>query len=88
MPKILDRLVSQLKAKGKSEEAAYAIANSVLKKSGNLNDKGEATSKGIARGNMTPGQRAKNRASKSSGRPSSDYVYSSSTNRATLRKKK
>jgi len=36
MPKILERLVSQLKAQGKSDEAAYAIATSSLQKSGNL----------------------------------------------------
>ena len=30
MPKILDRLVQQLKAKGKSTKSAYAIATSRL----------------------------------------------------------
>jgi hypothetical protein len=32
---------------------------------------------------MTPGQRAKNRASKTSGKPQSSYKYNSKTNRAT-----
>ena len=36
MPKILNRLVSQLEAKGKPKKAAYAIATSQLQKSGNL----------------------------------------------------
>ena len=36
MPKILDRLVSQLKAKGMSEKAAYAVATKQLQKSGNI----------------------------------------------------
>ena len=36
MPAILERLVKQLKAKGKSESAARAIAISALQKSGNL----------------------------------------------------
>jgi hypothetical protein len=36
MPAILDRLVSQLKAKGHSQKSAYAIAVSQLQKSGNL----------------------------------------------------
>ena len=89
MPAILDRLVKQLKAKGHSEKAAYAIATSALKKSGNLDSKGNATDKGKARGKMTPGQRAKDRAAKrSKGKHSpGDFVYNSKTNRATLAKK-
>lgn len=63
MPKILDRLVSQLKAKGKNEQAAFAIATSALQKSGNLKrGSQQATPKGIQRGNMTPAARAKSRA--------------------------
>lgn len=82
--KILRRLVSQLRAKGKSNEEAHAIAVSVLQKSGNLK-KGSTkpTSKGVKRGNMTPSQRAKDRASKKSGKPASSYKYNSKTNRAT-----
>jgi len=65
MPAILERLVSQLQAKGKSKSAAYAIATATLQRSGNLK-KGtnKATAKGKRRGAMTPGQRAKDRASK------------------------
>lgn len=88
MPAILERLVSQLRAKGKSESAAYAIATAALQRSGNLK-KGtrEATSKGIRRGSMTPRQRANDRASKRSKgkhRPI-DYLYNSRTNRSKLR---
>jgi hypothetical protein len=87
MPAILERLVSQLQAKGKSKKAAYAIATSALQKSGNLK-KGtqKATAKGKRRGKMTPGQRAKDRASKVSGKSKSSYKYNSKTNRATLKK--
>lgn len=87
MPAILERLVSQLKAKGKSESSAYAIATAALQKSGNLK-KGtqEATPKGKTRGAMTPGERAKDRASRKSGRPKSDYVYNSKSNTATVNK--
>ena len=85
MPKILTRLVSQLEAKGKSAKAAYAIAVSSLHKSGNLKKDGTATAKGTRRGNMTPGERAKDRASKKSGRSRSEYKYNSKTNRATLK---
>lgn len=87
MPQILDRLVSQLKAKGHSEKSAYAIATSRLQESGNLK-KGttQPTKKGVRRGKMTPGQRAKDRASKLSGKPPKAYKYNSRTNRATLKK--
>lgn len=87
MPAILDRLVKQLKAKGKSTSAAFAIATAALQKSGNLK-KGtqKATSKGKKRGSMTPSERAKDRASKKSKHPTSSYKYNSKTNRATLKR--
>ncbi len=86
MPKILERLVSQLKAKGKSDAAAHAIAVSALQKSGNLKPGTQtATAKGTRRGNMTPGERAKDRASKKSGKGKSAYKYNKQTNRATLK---
>jgi hypothetical protein len=86
LPKILERLVSQLRAKGKSKETAYAIATSALQKSGNLKPgTTKATAKGARRGNMTPGERAKDRASKKSGKSKSAYKYNKQTNRATLK---
>lgn len=87
MPAILDRLVKQLVAKGKSKSSAFAIATSVLQRSGNLK-KGtaEVTSKGKKRGAMTPAQRAKDRASKRSKHKTSDYSYNAKTNLATLKK--
>lgn len=89
MPAILDRLVSQLKAKGKSESAAYAIATSTLQRSGNLK-KGSTkpTAKGKRRGAMSPGERAKDRASKYSNKKhsKSEYSYNPKTNLATLKK--
>lgn len=88
MPAILERLVKQLKAKGKSESAAYAIATSALQRSGNLK-KGsrKATAKGTKRGSMTPAQRAKDRAAKySKGKHSkSDYSYNKRTNLSKLK---
>jgi len=84
VPKILERLVSQLKAKGKSENAAYAIATSALQKSGNLKKgSNKATAKGAKRGEMTPAARAKDRAAKKSGAKPSSYKYNSRTNTAT-----
>lgn len=87
MPKILERLVSQLKAKGKSASAAYAIATSTLQRAGDLK-KGSTkpTAKGVRRGNMTPAARAKDRAAKRSKHKTKDYKYNAKTNLATLRK--
>ena len=82
MPKIVERLVSQLVANGMPKAKAYAVAVSKMKKAGNLNSKGEATAKGIKRGNMTPAQRAKDRAAKESGGKPSDYKYNSKNNSA------
>lgn len=89
MPAILERLVSQLQAKGMSKSRAYAVATSQLQKSGVLK-KGttELTSKGKKRQSMGAAGRAKARASKGSKHKPSDYKYNSKTNRATLKRKK
>jgi hypothetical protein len=81
MPKILDRLVSQLMKDGKTRAQAYAIAVSQLQKSGNLK-KGstEATEKGKKRGNMTPEERAKDRSAKRHGNNPDDNFYDSKSN--------
>jgi hypothetical protein len=86
-PKILKRLVKQLEDKGMDAGKANAIAISSLRKSGNLKaNSTEPTKKGIVRGNMTPAERAKDRASKESGKPASKYIYNKKTNKATLKK--
>jgi hypothetical protein len=89
MPKILDRLVSQLEAKGKPKGTAFAIANSQLQKHGILK-KGtqELTPKGQTRQALGNAGRAKDRASKRGDHPPSDYNYSAKTNLATLKKGK
>ena len=87
-PKILKRLVGQLERKGMSPGKASAIAISSLQKSGNLKPHSTvATSKGVSRGNMTPAARAKDRASKQSGKSKSAFTYNAKTNRATLKKR-
>lgn len=86
MPAILERLVSQLKAKGYNESSAYAIATKALQKSGNLKKGSQkATAKGKRRGAMSPGARAKDRAAKRSKHKTSDYKYNKKTNRAKLK---
>lgn len=83
-PAILVRLISQIRAQGKPAADAERIAISALQKSGNLY-KGTttATPKGVKRGAMTPGARAKDRAAKLSGGKAGDYKYNAATNRAT-----
>ena len=85
MPKILERLVSQLQAKGHDKSSSYAIATSALKKSGNLTSSGKATTKGKVRGEMTPGERAKDRQAKYSNKNPGDFKYNKRTNQATLK---
>ena len=60
MPKILDRVVRELAAKG--VDNPYAVGVSAMQKAGNLK-KGtvQATRQWIKRGNMTPAQREKAR---------------------------
>lgn len=90
MPKILDRLVQQLKAKGKSTSSAFAIANSVLQRAGDLKKgSSKATPKGSKRGNMTPSARAKDRAAKySKGKHTpNDYSYQKKSNLSKLKGK-
>jgi hypothetical protein len=62
MPKILDRAVSRIKARGVKESSAYPIAVASLQKTGDLK-KGSlaATAKGTKRGAMTAKQRAATR---------------------------
>jgi hypothetical protein len=62
MPKILDRAVSRIKARGVKESSAYPIAVASLQKAGDLK-KGSlaATAKGTKRGAMSAKQRAATR---------------------------
>lgn len=86
MPAILERLVSQLRAKGKDKSSAFAIATATLQRAGDLK-KGtqKATPKGAKRGRMTPAARAKDRAAKKSKHKTTDYKYNKKSNIATLR---
>ena len=82
--KIVDRLVSQLKAKGMDNDKAHAVARSQLQKHGILK-KGseELTDKGKKRNSMSAGERAKDRAAKKDGKSPADYKYNKKTNIAT-----
>jgi hypothetical protein len=85
-PKILIRLTAQLRGKGDKTPAVNAIK--YLRKFGILEkDSLKLTPKGKERNSMSNGERAKDRASKYSGRnnTASDYKYDPKTNRATLK---
>jgi len=86
MPKIMERLASQLKAKGLPESAAYGTATKVLQKSGNLK-KGtqELTPKGKKRQEMGAAGRAKDRAAKASVHSAKDFKYNQLNNTARLK---
>lgn len=85
-PKILERLINQLKDKGFSIGAASAIATKTLQKAGNLKPgSNKLTKKGKKRQKMGAAGRAKDRAAKRSGKSSKSYKYNARTNRATLR---
>jgi hypothetical protein len=59
MPKILDRAVSRIEARGVKESSAYPIAVASLQKAGDLKPGSlKATKKGVARGQMSAKQRA------------------------------
>jgi RimK family alpha-L-glutamate ligase len=84
-PKILDRLVQQLMAKGMGKKQAFATATSQLQKNGVLkNGSQELTQKGKKRNSMSAGERAKDRAAKKDGKKPSEYSYNKKTNIATL----
>jgi hypothetical protein len=62
-----------------------AAAKTILKKRGQMNDDGTLTAKGEKRNAMSASERAKDRASKRSGKPASAYSYNKANNRAKLR---
>jgi hypothetical protein len=85
-PKILERLINQLKDKGFDVGAATAIATKQQQKAGNIK-KGsqELTKKGKKRQKMGAAGRAKDRAAKRSGRKPSEYKYNARNNQASLK---
>ncbi len=76
---MLDRLAAQV---GNRD-----MAIGILRDRGHMEkDSEKFTPSGEARNKMTAEERAKDRASKLSGKPSSQYNYSLKTNRATLKR--
>lgn len=85
-PPILKRLIGQLERQGYKRNDAIAIAVSKLQHNGNLYKHTIIpTVKGIIRGQMTPAERAKDRAAKKSGHKPSEYKYNNKTNSVRLK---
>jgi hypothetical protein len=83
---LIDRLSSQLKATGAKDPEGMARA--LLTQRGQLGNDGKLTAEGKKREAMGAEGRAIDRQSKYTGKPKKDFVYSSKTNRATLKKGK
>lgn len=80
---LIDRLTSQLASRGVNNANQEAIT--LLKSRGHLDDRGNLTPEGLKRQQMGADGRAKDRASKRSGKPVSAFKYDPKTNRATLK---
>jgi len=76
-----NQLVDRLAAQVGNKDTAIAI----LKQRGQMDANGELTAAGQKRNMMTAEERAKDRASKSTGHSAKDFTYSARTNRATLK---
>lgn len=75
--KLVERLTAQVGDKG--------LAIAILKKRGHLKDDGKTYTKaGMKRNAMTAEERAKDRASKRTGRPDKDFKYNPATNRVKI----
>jgi len=76
---LVDRLSAQVGSK--------SLAIGILKKRGDLKADGKTlTLKGKKRNAMTAEERAKDRASKATGKPASSFSYNASTNRTKNKK--
>jgi hypothetical protein len=76
-----NELIERLTAQVGNKDTAIEI----LKKRGHLNKDGEYTVEGMKRNIMTAEERAKDRASKKTGKPKSAFKYNPKTNMAKLK---
>ena len=87
---MLSRIHARLKQQlidrdGMSEKVAENLSRTLLIRRGHLNKDGTPTTEGIIRGNMTPEERAIDRAVKQNGGLPQYYKYDAETNRAYKR---
>ena len=83
---LLERLAEQMRTQKSPPKDPEATARAVLMSRGMIDSEGAYTKKGTARNDMTAEERAKDRASKRTGKPVSAFGYNPKTNMA-LRKK-
>ena len=83
---LLERLTEQMRTQKSPPKDPEATARAVLMARGMVDNEGAYTKKGMARNNMTAEERAKDRASKRTGKPVSAFGYNPKTTMA-LRKK-
>ena len=76
-----NQLIERLTAQVGNKDTAIEI----LKKRGHLDKNGEYTLEGLKRSRMTAEERAKDRASKKTGKPKSAFNYNPKTNIAKLK---
>jgi hypothetical protein len=76
-----NQLIERLTAQVGNKDTAIEI----LKKRGHLDKNGEYTVEGLKRSRMTAEERAKDRASKKTGKPKSAFNYNPKTNIAKLK---
>jgi hypothetical protein len=87
-PTILKRLTQQIKDNSPGVKNPEAAAIAALRRYGSMEkDSIKLTEGGKIRNEMSPGERAIDRAVKRSGNKASDYNYDAKTNAATLKKK-
>lgn len=79
---LVERLSAQLRANGMTGDTR-AAATELLKRRGQMDDKGKLTAVGQTRNAMTAEERAIDRAKRTA--PDAQYVYNPNTNRATRR---
>ena len=75
---LVERLAAQVGDRG--------LAEKILKQRGHMAENGELTAKGRARNAMTAEERAKDRASKATGKPATAFTYNPRTNAAKPRR--
>jgi hypothetical protein len=87
-PTILKRLTQQIKDNSPGVKDPEAAAIAALRRYGSMEkDSIKLTEGGKIRNEMSPGDRAIDRASKRSGHPTTAYNYDAKTNAATLKTK-
>jgi hypothetical protein len=82
---LLERLTEQMRTQKNPPKDPETAARAVLMARGMIDDKGKYTKKGEERNSMTAEERAKDRASKRTGKPVSAFGYNPKT--MALRKK-